>query len=202
MSEAKKQPGMATLVIVLACICLVSAAVLGLVNKVTVGPIQANTEKTVQESLRNVMPIDGDYEDVTDQYSGDPVTVDVTGSVVPVKAVYKAGDEGYVVESMSPNGFGGALDMMAGVDNDGNDVTSDVSYMVLDAHAHTRIPNPWMGVRLHEGSPREFKTKVFNVIRIGTGEPKIFNDAPIIRSMLGYGKPLEEARGYVGIGCV
>ena len=132
MSEAKKQPGMATLVIVLACICLVSAAVLGLVNKVTVGPIQANTEKTVQESLRNVMPIDGDYEDVTDQYSGDPVTVDVTGSVVPVKAVYKAGDEGYVVESMSPNGFGGALDMMAGVDNDGN-----VTGIAIISHAET-----------------------------------------------------------------
>ena len=120
MSEAKKQPGMATLVIVLAAICLVSAAVLGLINSVTVGPIQANTEKTVQESLRTVMPIDGDYEDVTDQYSGDPVTVEVTGSVVPIKAVYKAGDEGYVVESLSPNGFGGALDMMAGIDNDGN----------------------------------------------------------------------------------
>ena len=132
MSEAKKQPGMATLVIVLACICLVSAAVLGLVNKVTVGPIQANTEKTVQESLRTVMPIDGDYEDVTDQYSGDPVTVDVTGSVVPVKAVYKAGDEGYVVESMSPNGFGGALDMMAGVDNDGN-----VTGIAIISHAET-----------------------------------------------------------------
>ena len=132
MSEAKKQPGMATLVIVLACICLVSAAVLGLVNKVTVGPIQANTEKTVQESLRNVMPIDGDYEDVTDQYSGDPVTVDVTGVGVPVKAVYKAADEGYVVETMSPNGFGGALDMMAGVDNDGN-----VTGIAIISHAET-----------------------------------------------------------------
>ena len=132
MSEAKKQPGMATLVIVLACICLVSAAVLGLVNKVTVGPIQANTEKTVQESLRNVMPIDGDYEDVTDQYSGDPVTVDVTGVSVPVKAVYKAADEGYVVETMSPNGFGGALDMMAGVDNEGN-----VTGIAIISHAET-----------------------------------------------------------------
>ena len=132
MSEAKKQSGVASLVIVLACICLVSAAILGLVNKVTVGPIQANTEKTVQESLRTVMPIDGDYEDVTDQYSGDPVTVDVTGSVVPVKAVYKAGDEGYVVESMSPNGFGGALDMMAGVDNDGN-----VTGIAIISHAET-----------------------------------------------------------------
>ena len=132
MSEAKKQASMASLVIVLACICLVSAAILGLVNKVTVGPIQANTEKTVQESLRTVMPIDGDYEDVTDQYSGDPVTVDVTGSVVPVKAVYKAGDEGYVVESMSPNGFGGALDTMAGVDNEGN-----VTGIAIISHAET-----------------------------------------------------------------
>lgn len=132
MSEAKKQSGMASLVIVLACICLVSAAILGLVNKVTVGPIQANTEKTVQESLRTVMPIDGDYEDVTDQYSGDPVTVDVTGVSVPVKAVYKAADEGYVVETMSPNGFGGALDMMAGVDNDGN-----VTGIAIISHAET-----------------------------------------------------------------
>jgi len=132
MSEAKKQSGMASLVIVLAVICLVSAAILGLVNKVTVGPIQANTEKTVQESLRTVMPIDGDYEDVTDQYSGDPVTVDVTGVSVPVKAVYKAAEEGYVVETMSPNGFGGALDMMAGVDNDGN-----VTGIAIISHAET-----------------------------------------------------------------
>lgn len=132
MSEAKKQSGIASLVIVLAVICLVSAAILGLINQVTVGPIQANTEKTVQESLRTVMPIDGDYEDVTDQYSGDPVTVDVTGVSVPVKAVYKAAEEGYVVETMSPNGFGGALDMMAGVDNDGN-----VTGIAIISHAET-----------------------------------------------------------------
>ena len=132
MSEAKKQPGMASLVIVLAAICLVSAAVLGLINSVTVGPIAANTEKTVQESLRTVMPIDGDYEDVTDQYTGGPVTVEVTGSVVPIKAVYKAGDEGYVVESLSPNGFGGALDMMAGIDNEGT-----VTGIAIISHSET-----------------------------------------------------------------
>jgi formate C-acetyltransferase len=96
---------------------------------------------------------------------------------------------------------GTALDV-GGVDEMGRDITNDLSYMVLDAHAHTRIPNPWMGVRLHEGSPEEFKTKVFNVIRIGTGEPKIFNDAPIIRSMLRYGKPIEDARNFVCVGCV
>ncbi len=108
----------------------------------------------------------------------------------------------YAVTFSSGTIMGGTALDVGGVDAQGNDVTSDVSFMVLDAHAHTRIPNPWMGVRLHAGSPREFKVKVFNVIRIGTGEPKIFNDAPIIRSLMGYGKPLEEARGYVGVGCV
>ncbi|MDR2665276.1 MAG: formate C-acetyltransferase/glycerol dehydratase family glycyl radical enzyme [Oscillospiraceae bacterium] len=96
---------------------------------------------------------------------------------------------------------GTALDV-GGVDENGDDITNDVSYMVLDAHAHTRIPNPWMGVRLHEGTPPEFKTKVFNVIRIGTGEPKIFNDAPMIRSLLTDGRTLEDARDSVGVGCV
>lgn len=96
---------------------------------------------------------------------------------------------------------GTALDV-GGVDENGDDITNDLSYMVLDAHAHTRIPNPWMGVRLHDDSPDEFKIKVFNVIRIGTGEPKVFNDRPMIQSLMNYGKPLEEARGYVGIGCV
>jgi formate C-acetyltransferase len=96
---------------------------------------------------------------------------------------------------------GTALDV-GGVDETGRDITNDLSYMVLDAHAHTRIPNPWMGVRLHEGSPREFKIKTFNVIRIGTGEPKIFNDSQMIKALMNYGKTLPEARNYVGIGCV
>jgi formate C-acetyltransferase len=110
-------------------------------------------------------------------------------------------DSGAIFFSSGTIMGGTALDV-GGVDKDGNDITNDLSYMVLDAHAHTRIPNPWMGVRLHENSPREFKIKVFNVIRIGTGEPKIFNDAPMIKSLVDYGRTLEDARDYVGIGCV
>ncbi|MDR2530368.1 MAG: formate C-acetyltransferase/glycerol dehydratase family glycyl radical enzyme [Oscillospiraceae bacterium] len=110
-------------------------------------------------------------------------------------------DSGAIFFSSGTIMGGTALDV-GGVDRDGNDVTNDLSYMVLDAHAHTRIPNPWMGVRLHEGSPQEFKVKVFNVIRIGTGEPKLFNDAPMIQSLVDYGRTIEDARDYVGIGCV
>ena len=107
MSNAKKESGIASLVIVLAIICLVIAALLGLVNSVTEGPIAANTAKTVQDSLKVVLPADN-YDEV--EYSGTEVNV---------IAVYKAGEDGYVVEVNSPNGFGGALDMMTGIDNDG-----------------------------------------------------------------------------------
>ena len=99
-------------------------------------------------------------------------------------------------------GWGGTALNVGGVGPDGEDIVNDISYMVLDAHAHTRITNPWMGVRLSDKNPKEFWTKVFNVIRIGTGEPKIYNDDKVIESMLNYGVPIEEARDWVGIGCV
>jgi pyruvate formate-lyase/glycerol dehydratase family glycyl radical enzyme len=96
---------------------------------------------------------------------------------------------------------GTALDV-GGVDARGRDAINEVSYMVLDAHAHTRITNPWMGVRISNKTPQEFKIKTFNTIRIGTGEPKVFNDEQMIDALLNYNKPIEDARNYVGIGCV
>ncbi len=122
-------------------------------------------------------------------------------SFLKMHELRKIRDTGAITFSSGTLMGGTALDV-GGVDEGGNDITNDVSFMVLDAHAHTRIPNPWMGVRMHKGTPAEFKTKVFNVIRIGTGEPKIFNDEPMIRSLMNYGKPIEDARNYVGIGCV
>jgi len=122
-------------------------------------------------------------------------------SFLKIHELCKIRDKTAIVFSSGTFMGGTALDV-GGVDKDGNDATNDLSYMVLDAHAHTRIPNPWMGVRLHENSPREFKIKTFNVIRIGTGEPKIFNDAEMIKALQNYDKPIEDARNYVGIGCV
>lgn len=129
MSTAKKEPGMASLVIVLALICLVVAALLGLVNQVTAPAIAANTEKTIQDSLKVVLPAD-EYTKV-EELPVTEVTLD-TGTVVPVLAVYQAGEDGYVVETNSPNGFGGALDMMAGINSAG-----EVTGLAIITHAET-----------------------------------------------------------------
>ena len=122
-------------------------------------------------------------------------------SFIKIHELRKIRDKNAIIFSSGTIMGGTALDV-GGVDEDGNDITNDLSFMVLDAHAHTRIPNPWMGVRLHKDTPPEFKKKVFNVIRIGTGEPKIFNDEPMIQALVNYGRSLKDARNYIGVGCV
>ena len=82
----------------------VVAAVLAGVNMVT-GPMieKLNAEKT-QAAIEAVLP-----------GGGDPVAY--TDSTGMVKAVY-ASNTGYAVQ-VTPSGFGGVIDMMVGVDQDG-----------------------------------------------------------------------------------
>lgn len=116
MSTTKKEPGVAAMIIVLSVICLVVAALLGIINGITAPLITENKEKTIQESLQVVMPSDS-YEKIN--FSDKSVTIAHNNTKVDVLDVRKAGEEGYVVEVSSPNGFGGAIDMMAGINSAG-----------------------------------------------------------------------------------
>lgn len=99
-------------------------------------------------------------------------------------------------------GFGGESLTIGGVDRDGNDATNDLTMLMLEGSAHTRMMNPWVCVRMHENTPYELKVKTVECIRAGYGHPKIFNDAPSIRGMMRKGMTLEEARDYCVVGCV
>ncbi|MCK5687570.1 formate C-acetyltransferase/glycerol dehydratase family glycyl radical enzyme, partial [bacterium] len=102
----------------------------------------------------------------------------------------------------SGRGMGGDTITVGGVDRQGKDATNDLTYMVLDAHAHTRLAAPWLSVRFHPQTPRDLKVKTFNVIRIGTGKPKIFNDQASIPAMERAGRTREDANDYHVVGCV
>ena len=102
----------------------------------------------------------------------------------------------------SGRGMGGDSLTVGGVDSEGNDATNDLTFMCLDADAHLRIGVPWMAVRWHEKTPRELKIKTANVIRIGMGQPKVFNDQAAIPASLKAGRTLEDSRNYHVVGCV
>ena len=79
MSETatkKKEPGMATLVIVLFAICAATALLLGLTNYVTAPFIAANNEKTTQEAMAAVLPANS-YDEV-EYTGGDAMAVSYT----------------------------------------------------------------------------------------------------------------------------
>lgn len=97
------------MVSVLAGICLVASACVGAVYTITAEPIaQAKAQATI-DALSNVLP----------EFDNDPAetVAELTLDQIPVK-VYKAtkGGEvaGYAVETMTKNGFGGAVRMMVG----------------------------------------------------------------------------------------
>lgn len=110
--------------------------------------------------------------------------------------------DGGTVKVRQGRGFGGECLTIGGVDRDGNDVTNDLTMLMLEASAHTRMMNPWLLVRMHENTPYELKVKTVECIRAGYGHPKLFNDEPTIRAMMRKGMTLEEARDYAVVGCV
>ncbi len=92
------------LALTLLLITAVVAVVLAGVNSITAPRIAVLNEEKTQEAIEAVLPGGGEEVSFTDD----------TGLVA---AVYK-GDNGYAVE-VTPSGFGGTVDMMVGVDNDG-----------------------------------------------------------------------------------
>ena len=94
------------LALTLLAITAVVAAALAGVNSVTAPVIAASNEAKTQAAVEAVLPGGGQKTDVPAVDAG-----------APVSEVYK-GENGYAVK-VAPGGFGGAIEMMVGVDNAG-----------------------------------------------------------------------------------
>lgn len=92
--------------------------------------------------------------------------------------------------------------ILGGLDGRGRCAVNDLSYLILDTYQEIRLPQPNLGVRINELTPRAFLNKVVETIRLGTGIPQIFNDEVIIPGFLNRGVTLEDARDYAVVGCV
>ncbi len=118
----------------------------------------------------------------------------------------KFNDANKVRDDISAQAFAGyqlfELLALGGTDEEGNDLTNDVSYMCLDALAHVGMPMPSVGVRIGNQTPDEFLYRACEVIRLGYGMPNLFNDEVIIPAMVNRGIPLKMARTYTPSGCV
>ncbi|WP_202709568.1 formate C-acetyltransferase [Sporosalibacterium faouarense] len=92
--------------------------------------------------------------------------------------------------------------ILGGQDKNGQDATNPLSYLILETYGDIKLPQPNLGVRVSEKTPREFLIKTAETIRLGTGIPQVFNDEVIIPGYLNRGVSLEDARDYSVVGCV
>lgn len=91
--------------------------------------------------------------------------------------------------------------IIGGVDEKGNDVTNEVSYLVLETRKKSHI-QPNLGVRIHENTPPEFLEKVSESVVSGEINLYFQNDAYTIPALINRGISREDALNYAINGCV
>lgn len=92
--------------------------------------------------------------------------------------------------------------IVGGQDEEGNDVTNDLSFMCITASFHVFLPQPSLSVRVWNGSPIDLLVYAAQLTRTGIGLPAYYNDEVIIPALMSRGLSLEDARTYNIIGCV
>lgn len=91
---------------------------------------------------------------------------------------------------------------IGGVDAQGNDVTNELSYLLLDSAIDTQLPHFTVTVRVHENTPKELMLKALQCVRTGLGMPAFLSDKSYINFFVDNGMALEDARDYCATGCV
>ncbi|MFW9850644.1 MAG: formate C-acetyltransferase/glycerol dehydratase family glycyl radical enzyme, partial [Candidatus Thorarchaeota archaeon] len=91
---------------------------------------------------------------------------------------------------------------VGGVDIDGEDVTNELTHLILDATKVTALPLPNVHIRVNKKTPPELMHTVTEVIASGRNNVAVFNDDIIIPSLTRKEVSLEDARNYSTVGCV
>lgn len=140
---------------ILLIITAVAAALLGVVQSVTAPAIAEQSAKTQAEAMKAVLPDADEFK----AYEG----FEPEGVVVAVNEAYKGGELcGYVI-NVQPSGFGGIVDTMVGISNDGI-----IQGMKVLSHSET----PGLGAKSTDPSfSDQFKGKKAPLTVIKSGTP-------------------------------
>ncbi|MCH3967858.1 MAG: formate C-acetyltransferase/glycerol dehydratase family glycyl radical enzyme [Atopobiaceae bacterium] len=92
--------------------------------------------------------------------------------------------------------------VVGGLDEHGHDCTNELSSLLLDVQADTRLPQPNLSLRLHDNTPAPLLREACRIIRLGDGVPQVFNDEANVLAFTNRGVSLADARDYAVVGCV
>mgnify|MGYP006280664115 CR=1 FL=1 len=91
--------------------------------------------------------------------------------------------------------------ILSGVDAQGNAITNEVTYLVLDVVEELHISDFPIAVRLNRNTPERLLRRMAEVQRHGGGIVAAYNEEAVIEGLVKFGYPREIARGFTNDGC-
>lgn len=92
--------------------------------------------------------------------------------------------------------------MVGGCDENGVDVTNELSYLFINSIGHTRLIYPGIGLCYTKDTPDDLLKLSCQLLGEGFSHPALFNDKIITDGLITYGLPKSEACNYVHSTCV
>lgn len=90
---------------------------------------------------------------------------------------------------------------LGGIDENGEEVTNDISYLLVEAYNELNIYSPKIHIRVSDKTPEDFIKLVLSCIRGGNSSFVFINDAIAIASLERVGIETKDAMDYIPIGC-
>jgi formate C-acetyltransferase len=90
---------------------------------------------------------------------------------------------------------------LGGLLPDGEDATSELTVLFLQAIRSVRLLRPTVYVRVHPQTPAAVLELAVEMLGEGLAEPNFFGDLPVLEGLQRLGVPLEVARDYALSGC-
>ncbi len=91
--------------------------------------------------------------------------------------------------------------LIGGSDMHGNDLSTELSYLMMEVYADLDIHNPKIHVRCNKNMPKKLLYKLCDMIRKGNSSMTLVNDETIYRGYEKIGVPREVSQNFCTIGC-
>lgn len=91
--------------------------------------------------------------------------------------------------------------VLSGIDENGNDVTNEVTMLVLDVVEETGISDFPITIRINKTTDERFIRRIAEVMRFGGGIIAVYDEDTVLKSLSSLGYPKEEARRFANDGC-
>ncbi len=91
--------------------------------------------------------------------------------------------------------------LLSGVDQNGEDITNEVTFLVLDIMEELGISDFPTTLRINENSDEKLLRRAAEVVRFGGGILAFYNESLILKSLTDYGYPASDAWKFANDGC-